>query len=192
RLTGDRSDYPLLVSLATVEALKHLRVGSRVIYGAAAWIEIIQGDHKPLWTGAWGEYNFSFWVSTEFGEVVDLNVGVSFRKLSHGRPDLKPLCSPPLLWSRQVPRFYRYQPEGLAEVEAKDLEEARDRRWWETISQEISEKCRLELVNAPGAEMEFPLEPILTPDRRVLDDASGTFRQFERALAVHGLPPSPF
>ncbi|MCC7442890.1 MAG: hypothetical protein IT285_14750 [Bdellovibrionales bacterium] len=192
RVTGDRSDYPLLVALAATHALRRFGVGSRVIFGECAWIEIMQGDHRPLWTGCWGG-NHGFWVSTEFGEVVDLNVSVSFRKLSHGQPDLKPFCSPPMLWSREVPRFYRYRPEGLAEVEPSDLEDSRDRKWWEAIRAELDGKCNpTRLAGMTEGDLEFPAEPVLCPDRRVLDDASGTFKQFERALAVHGVPQAPF
>jgi hypothetical protein len=114
RVAGDRGDYPLLVALACVEALKQFQIEARVMYGAVAWIEILE-DQTPVWAGCWGEH-FHFWVATQYGEVVDLNTSVAHRRRAHSRPDLKAQYSPPMLWASEIPKFYRYQPEGVAEV----------------------------------------------------------------------------
>ncbi len=196
RVVGDRVDYPLLVCMATVEALKCFGIESRIMYGEAGWIEILE-DQAPVWAGCWGE-NYHFWVATQFGEVVDLNTSVAWQKRSHTSPMLKALYSAPMLWSREVPSFYHYVPEGVAEV---DLTDQRDQRHHRLVIAEVQEKCQLIASNISNSEngdqnqnqsdLEFPNEPILCPGRRVLDDSKGTFRYFERALAVAGVPQYP-
>jgi len=185
RIMSDRVDFPLMVAAACVEALKGFGIESRVMYGPVAWIEVLE-DHTLTWAGCWGE-NFHFWVATQFGEVVDLNSSVAFRKKSHDRPDVRPLYSPPMLWSSEVPRFYRFQPEGIAELE---LTEERDIHKYEVVLEEVRAKCVPSAIQ--GREPEFPNEPILCPGRKLLDDSNGTFRHFDRALAVKGIPESPF
>jgi hypothetical protein len=185
RITGDRSDYPLLVAAATVEALKQFGLESRVMYGHTAWIEVME-DHSVLWAGCWGK-NLHFWVGTAFGETVDLNTSVAFKKRAHDNPALKALYSPPMLWSREVPSFYRYNPEGVAELE---LTEGEDQRRFELVCREIAEKCGPKHVVA--GDVDFPNEPILCPGRKLLDDTNETFKHFDRALAVRGIPQAPF
>lgn len=189
RITGDRSDYPLLVAAATSEALKNFGIESRVMYGPSAWIEILE-DQSVMWAGCWNG-NFNFWVATQYGEIVDLNTSIAHRKRAHSQPGLKPVNSPPMLWSAEVPAFYRYVPEGVAELELTD---SRDVERFEKVLREVREKCtpaRVD-VNAPEQELEFPNEPILCPKRRLLDDSRQTFRHFDRALSISGLPPAPF
>lgn len=187
RLTGDRSDSPLLVATACAEALKSLGIRAEVMYGPAAWIEVMD-DHSVIWAGCWGE-NFSFWVATEFGEVVDLNTSVATRKRAHDRPEARPLYSPPMLWSREVPAFYRYKPEGVAELELTDV---RDKDRYEKVLREVRSKCVPTAPELVGdEEPQFPNEPILCPGRKLLDDSHGTFRHFDRALAVQGIPACP-
>lgn len=185
RITGDRNDYPLLVSAACMEALKLHGIRSQIMYGPVAWVEVLE-DHSLVWAGCWGEF-FHFWVATEHGEVVDLNASVAHRKRSHQNPQAKPLFSPPMLWSREVPKFYRYQPEGIAELE---LTSDADRRKFELVLEEVRAKCGPAQIS--GAEPEFPNEPILCPGRKLLDDSNGTFKQFDRALGVRGIPEAPF
>jgi hypothetical protein len=121
--------------------------------------------------------------------VIDLNVSVGHRKRSHDRPELRAMLAPPMLWSAEVPSFYRYVPEGVAELE---LLEARDIQQYDRVLAEIREKCGPALLppGEPGADA-FPNEPMVCPGRRILDDSSGTFRQFDRALAVRGIPKLP-
>lgn len=185
RITGDRSDYPLLVAAACVEALKSYGIESRVMYGQSAWLEVME-DHTVIWAGCWGT-NLHFWVGTAFGETVDLNASVAFKKQAHDNPSLKALHSPPMLWSREVPAFYRYIPEGVAELE---LTEETDVKRFETVIKEIQEKCGPQHIVA--GEMEFPNEPILCPGRRLLDDSNDSFKHFDRALSVRGVPDAPF
>lgn len=185
RIAGDRNDFPLLVAAATVEALKNFNIGSRVMYGPAAWIEVLE-DQSVVWAGCWGEY-FNFWVATDFGEVVDLNTSVAHRKRSHSQPDKKALYSPPMLWSAEVPSFYRYQPEGIAEVE---LTEEKDLKRLGLVLAEVNEKCRPEKIK--GLEPQFANEAILCPGRKILDDSTQSFRHFDRALAVNQMPQAPF
>jgi hypothetical protein len=187
RVSGDRSDVPLMVAAATVEALKLHGIASRVMYGPAAWVEVME-DHSVIWAGCWGR-SFHFWAATDFGEVIDLNVSVGHRKRSHDRPELRAMLAPPMLWSAEVPSFYRYVPEGVAELE---LLEARDIQQYDRVLAEIREKCGPALLppGEPGADA-FPNEPMVCPGRRILDDSSGTFRQFDRALAVRGIPKLP-
>lgn len=184
RLTGDRIDFPLMVAAACVEALKNFEIESRVMYGQGAWIEVLE-DQSVVWAGCWGQ-NIHFWVATQFGEVVDLNTSVAHKKQAHDNSK-KPLYSPPMLWSAEVPNFYRYVPEGVAELE---LTESRDMSRWENVKREIQEKCIPELVKSENEE--FPNEPILCSGRRLLDDSHSTFRHFDRALSVRGIPRAPF
>ncbi len=189
RISGDRAEFPLLVACVTVEALKVYGIQSNVFFGQAAWIEVME-DMSVLWAGCWGE-NTHFWVATQFGEVVDLTVSVSHRKKAHQDPHHKPKYSPPLIWSKEVPKFYRYIPEGLAEIE---LDSERDQRWLATCVKEIIEKAPplAELEKQSPLELDFPDEPVLAPDRRILDDGAQSFQHFDRALMIQGIPPSPF
>lgn len=186
RITGDRSDYPLMVAAAGVEALKGYGIEARVMYGQAAWIEVME-DHSVIWAGCWGQH-LHFWIGTAFSETVDLNTSVAHKKRAHDNPALKPLYSPPMLWARDVPAFYRYVPEGVAELE---LTEARDIERYEAVLREIREKCVPARLAAAG-EAEFPNEAILCPGRKLLDDSQGSFKHFDRALSVRGVPQAPF
>ena len=183
RVTGDRSDYPLLVACSVVEALKKHGIESRVMYGHAAWIEVLE-NHALQWAGCWGE-SLYFWVATQYGEIVDLNSSVAFKKRAHASPSQKSIHSPPILWSNEVPRFYRYVPEGVAEIE---LHDSKDQKKFETILFDINQKCKPELLSD---DEEFPNEPIICPGRKLLDDSTGTFKMFDRTLAVTGIPDSP-
>ena len=185
RITGDRVDSPLMVASACVEALKTFGIESRVMYGPAAWVEVLE-DNSVLWAGCWGT-NFHFWVGTAFGETVDLNASVAYRKRAHDNPAVKPLYSPPMLWSREVPRFYRYVPEGVAELELHDPE---DVRRYELVLREIQEKCGPKHLTI-GGDPEFANEAILCPGRRLLDDSRESFKHFDRALSVRGIPEAP-
>lgn len=187
RVSGDRSDVPLMVSAAVVEALALHGIPARVMYGPAAWVEVME-DHSVIWAGCWGQ-SFHFWAATEFGEVIDLNVSVAHRKRSHDRPEVRAQLSPPMLWSAEVPSFYRYVPEGVAELE---LHDPRDQEQFAKVLDEVRLKCRPELLppGEPGAD-QFPNEPMLCPGRRILDDSQGSFRQFDRAISVRGIPHLP-
>ncbi len=184
RIAGDRVEVPLMVAAACVEGLKLHGIQSQIMYGRAAWTEVLE-NQSVLWAGCWGG-NIHFWVATQFGEVVDLNASVAHHKIGHTSPDLKPRYSPPMLWSTEVPRFYRYQPEGVAELELTDQ---RDLDHFELVLKEVREKCLPDLLK--GESEPFPNEPILCPGRKLLDDNQGTFRHFDRALSVYGIPDFP-
>jgi hypothetical protein len=189
RISGDRSEYPLLVASVTVEALRAAGIEANLFYGQAAWVEVME-NQSLMWAGCWGEHTH-FWAVTPFGEIVDLNTSVSFRKKSHQNPDHQPKYSPPLLWSKEVPAFFRYVPEGIAEVE---LDSERDRRWFEACVKEVVEKLGIPaaLLTVPENELDFPDEPILCPGRRILDDGAQSFRHYDRALSIQGIPERPF
>jgi hypothetical protein len=188
RITGDRAEFPLLVACVVTEVLKRYGIESNIFYGAAAWVEVMESQ-SLMWVGAWGDH-VHFWVTTQFGEIVDLNTSVSYRKRSHQNPDHKPQYSPPLLWSKEVPAFYQYRPEGLAEVE---LDGERDRRWFELCLKEVFEKASdvKILLETLHEDLDFPDEAILCPGRKILDDAAQSFRHYDRAILVQGLPEPP-
>ncbi len=188
RITGDRVEFPLMVAAACAEALKNFGIEARVMYGQGAWVEVLE-DHSIVWAGCWGE-NIHIWVATQHGEVVDLNASVAHKKRAHDN-SIKPLYSPPMLWSAEVPKFYRYVPEGVAELE---LTEERDIQRWETVKKEIQEKCNLSALPQGSSDenLDFANEPILCPDRKLLDDSMETFLHFDRALSVKGIPQAPF
>jgi hypothetical protein len=188
RLTGSRVDYPLLVAMACVDALKSFGIRSQVMYGQAAWLEVLE-DHSVIWAGCWGEH-FSFWVATEFGELVDLNVSVACQKQAHSDPKIKALYSPPMLWSKEIPAFYRYLPEGVAELELTD---PNDQKKYELVLSEVREKCVPAQLGLQDEEsLDFPNEPMVCPGRRILDDSRNSFQHFERTLGVRGIPRAPF
>lgn len=184
RLTGDRADYPHLVARGCAEALFRLGYGSHILYGRAAWVEVLE-DQKPIWAIVGPEPPY-FWVENQLGETIDLNASVGHRR----RPkegSKKSAYSPPILWSKEKPAFYFYQAEGVAEIDPQDEKEA---RWWQLIQKEIEEWCVPEKLAMDSPE--FPNEPILCPHRMLLDDTEKTFQHFDRALSVYGLPPLPF
>jgi hypothetical protein len=181
---GDRSDSPLFVALCTQHALLQHSIQSQVFYGQAAWIEILD-DQSVQWAGCWGDHIY-FWLATQFGEVVDLNANVAYKKRAHQGQAHKPLYSPPNLWSKEIPKFYHYIPEGVAEVELTD---PKDQERLKAAQLEITSKCQPPLITP---DEEFPNEPMICPGRKVLDDSKRTFKHFDRALSVVGIPPSPF
>jgi hypothetical protein len=186
RIAGDRVEVPLLVAAAVQEALRAHGIDSRVMYGPVAWIEIVE-DQSPVWAGSWGEF-YGFWVATRFGEVVDLNTSVAHRKRAHDQPGMKPIYSPPMLWSAEVPSFYRYQPEGIAEVE---LHDERDQKMLARVLEQVREHCRPDALR-PEDDLDFPPEAILCPGRKILDDPTSSFKHFDRALSIRGIPRAPF
>jgi hypothetical protein len=93
-----------------------------------------------------------------------------------------------MLWSVDVPSFYRYIPEGIAELELMD---EKDKKRYELVLDEVREKCGPLNVGHDENQLDFPNEPILCPGRRLLDDSHNTFKYFERAVGVQGIPPSP-
>jgi hypothetical protein len=181
RLTGDRVQVPLLVAYACAEGLQKFGIQAQVMYGASAWIEILE-DHRAVWAGCWGDH-VHFWVATQWGEVVDLNASVAHRKRAEG---IRALYAPPMLWSEEVPGFYRFLPEGIAEIGALP---PRDQRLYDQVLRSI-ESLPSVSEKHPDA-LDFPNEPILCSHRRLLDDSLGTFRHFDRALSVQGIPKAP-
>jgi hypothetical protein len=175
------------VAVACVEALKAFQIQSRVMFGQVAWIEILE-NQSAVWAGCWGE-NFHFWVATQFGEIIDLNTSVAHRKRSHSAPQWKAIYSPPMIWSAELPYFYRCIPEGIAEL---DLLETRDQKHYENAISEVRKNCTPEqLLKEDPANLSFPNEAILCPGRRVLDDNQESFKHFDRALSIYGVPESP-
>lgn len=190
RMMGDRVDYPLLVASGCVEALELYEIQSKVFYGEGAWVEILE-EGLPIWAGCWGRQDQShFWVASQYGEVIDLNVSVAHRKKDSKVSHLKSIYSPPMLWSQEVPRFYRYVPQGVAELDLGDL---KDQRCHQMILKEIQEKIRQAQLAPPvdPSNLSFPNEPILCPGRKLLDDSLQSFRFFDRAIAVSGIPTCP-
>ncbi len=183
QLFGDRSDHPLLVSLGCVHALKHFKIKSAVLYGKAAWIEILE-DQSPIWAGSW-EKQSHFWVGNQFDETIDLNTSVAFKMKSQVKLKNPSKHSPPILWSKEIPNFYRYIPEGIAEIDPTDLK-------FSKYQNDLKRKIDFALNRiTQNQEIEFPNESILAPKRKVLDDTFENFKYFDRALSVKGAPESP-
>ncbi len=185
RLVGDRFRCPLLVSFAVVECLDYLGIKADAYYGRAAWVEVLK-DHRLAWVGAWDEDQPHFWVQTQSGEIIDLNLSASSRDRSNGA-----LYSPPMIWSSRLPKFVRYSPLGVAEFAAP----APDREEEKPAFLALEEIRRLirEMPIAENLEdgAGFADEPILVSDQRVLDDSRGTFRAFDRAVSAGNLEPPP-
>jgi hypothetical protein len=173
QILGDRTTAPLVVALSCQKALLHFKIQSECIYGNAAWIEI-QANNQPTWVGSW-DPGVHFWVQTQFQEIVDLNILLTPKNL---------FCAP-LLWSYEVPRFYRYQPMGIAEMSTQDPKEI---QIFTSINEHI-DSLLLELnLEKTLSSSDFPIEPILCSDRQLLDDDQKSFAQFDRALGVYGIP----
>jgi len=183
RLTGDRSEVPLLVALATSYALNRFSIKAKIIYGKTAYLERLENDSLQ-WAGCWGE-SFSFWVVSQYGELIDLNASVSFKKRDPLN-SIKSIQSPPLLWCAKVPTLYRYQAEGDAivdELGQKDFD------LWTKIKLELDEKCTPTKLTESE---EFPNEPIFGPNQKCLDDSKNSFKDYDRVVAVFGIPEVPF
>lgn len=190
RRLGDRVHYPLLVAAVCQEALQFFGIQSQLFYGAQAWVEVLE-DQRLQWAGCWGEF-FHFWLLTEFEEIVELNLSVAHRQASG---PIRSVYSPPLLWSREVPTFCLFRPQGLAQLDLQA--HSREEESYQGVRQEVLRFC--EKVQAtwkkagppePG-ESDFPDEPLLYSGCQVLDDSRQSFRFFDRALSVQGLPPRP-
>lgn len=185
--TGDRSDFPLLVAGACSRALGYFGIESHVLYGHAAWVEVLENG-GVIWAQSSTEAPH-FWVQSEFNETIDLNMSVAFRRKTRVQPGFKPVQSPPLLWSQEVPSFYRFHAEGAAEISPTG---ERDLRWWKRLLEEIESRCKDKtLADLEKKEMEFPNEALICSGRKLLDDSEESFKKFDRALSS-GLPASPF
>lgn len=185
RVTGGRVDYPHLVALGVKQALSQFRIDSVAVYGKSAWVEVME-DSTVAWGGYWSD-QLGVWVETQFGEIVDLNASVAHLKRGKDRKAKKARYSPPMLWSIEIPKFYKYASVGAAEF---DLTLDHEKRYWAAIAAEIAEKCvesKLELSHP-----EFPNEPILCPGRKLLDDTELSFKHFDRSVSVFGIPDAPF
>jgi hypothetical protein len=188
QLTGDRSAAPLLVAKACQYALGLCQIQSDCLYGSAAWIEITEA-HSPLWTGCW-DSNVHFWVQTEFQETVDLNVSVATRQKFDPTSQIKTIISPPMVWSKILPKIYCYDPHGIAEFGSLSESEL---TMLNTTFERIQKSLSTDITKEPVAD-DFPNEAILCPNQKVLDDSKGSFRTLDRAVGIHGLPdlPGPF
>jgi hypothetical protein len=185
RITGDRSDYPLLVSAAGSYALKKLGIESHVLFGPAAWIELLE-DGNVAWAGCFQESSPHFWIETQYKETVDLNASVAFKKKSQTELPSRAILSPPLLWSKEIPNFYRFHAHGAAEL---DLQSDRDQKWWKKIQEELDR--HLAGFSENETDVEFPNEPLIC-GRRLLDDGEESFKKFDEALRATCLPNAPF
>ena len=187
-ITGDRSDYPLLVAGACSRALGLYGIESHVLYGHAAWIEVLE-NNLVVWAQS-SEEAPHFWVQSEFNETIDLNMSVAFRRKIREELPSKSVMSPPLLWSKEVPSFYHFHIEGAAELAP---ESERDRRWWKRLLEEVEKQCKDATLEVLGrTEPDFPNEPMICTGRKLLDDSKETFKHFDRAISVMGLPNAPF
>lgn len=180
RLTSARERYPLFVCALGKEILAQQKIQSRIMYGHAAWVEISAATREPVWAGFWGE-NFSFWLETEYKETIDLNTPVAHRRGYEALGAFSSLHSPPILWSRRIPSFYKYIPQGLAET---DLTQERDLKWFETARNEARDKL--------AGEYDFPNVPIIGPEGKLLDDSQESFKQYDEILTEKGIPQAPF
>lgn len=188
RVTGDRSDYSLLVAGACARALQHFGIESHVLYGHAAWIEVFE-DQSVTWAISTASAPH-FWVETQFHETVDLNASVAHKRKTKQSLPLKPQYSPPILWSQEVPSFFRFHAEGAAEIAPS---EERDVQWWNRIQEEVDRFCKGRSISElESAELDFPNEPMICPGRKLLDDTEKSFQHFDRALSIAGLPAAPF
>ncbi len=192
RICGDRFDAPLLVCLGVVRALSRQGIKSQVMYGPAAWVEVLL-DHSVIWSGCWGQ-SHGFWVATEYGETVDLNTSVSHRKKGTVGPNAgaQTLNSPPMLWSKEIPAFFKYEPVGVAAVVREDLTEAEDLKKYDRLMKAVDEAALPVDEDVEPHADEFANESIVCSQRRILDDSKNSFKQFDRALAVRGIPTAPF
>lgn len=187
RLCGDRVDYPLLVASGVVYALSQYQIKSQIMYGKAAWIEVLEND-QIIWAGCWGE-STQFWVINEYQELIDLNAAVGIRKRAHNPKIPKSKFGPPVLWSNELPSFFRYEPEGVAEL---DLLDDRDNTWFQSLCEEIDANRNPSLENQHLNYLEFPDEPILCSGRKILDNTVSSFASYDRSMKILGIPESPF
>lgn len=179
RFLTDRTRSPLFLAYGVFEALKCFNIKSRVMFGNAMWLEVME-DHSVLWAGAFGE-RMHFWLETEFHETVDLYVGAAHRAESGSHQQA--VYSSPNLWSKEIPSFYRYQAEGIAE--ADNLEDPT----LQSYLREIREQCVS--VDPEDQNAAFFNEPFICNDKKLMDDSKNSFKHFERAIQVRGIPKAP-
>jgi len=179
RYLTDRTRSPLFLAYGLSEALKCFGIKSRVMFGNASWLEVME-DHTVLWAGAFGD-RMHFWLETEFHETVDLYTGAAHRAESGSH--LKAKYSSPNLWSKEIPAFYKYRAEGIAEADQVDDPTL------QLYLKEIREQCAL--VNQSDENAAFFNEPFICNERKLMDDSKGSFKQFERAVQVRGIPKAP-
>ncbi len=167
----------MLLCSAIQSTLQKQKTQSRIMYGKAAWLEVME-DHSLCWAGHFNKTPH-FWIQTEFAETVDLHLGAAY--LQHSEHAIHPLYSPPNLWSKEIPKFCRYVPEGVAEFEVPT---GKMGDWLVAIESEIVRGLSLK-------HFEFPNEPFLCPDRKLLDDSESRFAHYYRALSVRDWPKAP-
>lgn len=202
-----RALFPLLVAESVVRSLKNFGISAHTLYGRAAWIEI-DAKMKPIWAGTWeSDDHPHFWAATKAGEVIDLNASIAYQIRSASNPNEKTVYSSPMIWCASIPRFYRYHAKGVADLGQPKNES--DRKLIDDLFNEIDLKCQ-EVIktgrvpmqsSADGSKMtsdalmdklQFPNEPFLVPDKRILDSSDQKFMHFDRAISISGIPKSPF
>lgn len=168
RVTGDRTSYPLFVYTALKALLTTHGHGGRIFYGKAAFLAV--ENERQSWF-VFGEKRPYFWIETENKETVDLNVFRLIKKMG--------FLGPPLIWSKDIPIFYKYVPEGLAEVDEKEVSES-------SVFQSI-----LKGASQAQSSEEVVNEPIIFPDRKMLDSEQEEFATYEKLLNLSTVEKPP-
>ncbi len=182
QILGFRARYPLITATVCLEALKLTGAKGSVRYGRACWVEVLEGG-LTRWGGAWQEGEFHFWVETNGGEIVDVAAAATARiPQVGGRAPVQ--YGPPILWSKEIPQFYRYETLGDAETNPDDVEGKK------ILENLFSRLQRSDLARNPLPE-QFLNEPILISGKRLLDDEKQSFLHYDRALRIRhpGKPP---
>ncbi len=174
RIVGGRQQYPVILNFALQYCLKKFGVDSRIMYGKAAWLEVLENG-SLIWAGHFGDKPH-FWLQTEYAETVDLHLGVAY--LQDSGVHLKSRYSPPNLWTRELPNFCKYAPQGVAEF---DPPEGKFSEWITAIFSQIDRSIETK-------DADFPNEAFLCPNRKVLDNSESRFRYYDRALSVQTWP----
>lgn len=97
-VTGDRSDYPLLVSFACARALGFFGIESHVLYGHAAWVEVLE-NHSVAWAQSRRNCATSGFKTNTEKQSTSLRESRSSAKLEKPLQSRKP-CSRPRIFGR--------------------------------------------------------------------------------------------
>ncbi len=97
------------VAQSLVGLLEHVGISATLHIGEVCVFEVLQHPPRPSWGGFWGDTDYSVWVETEFGEIVDLSLPYWLTR--PGLQGQKALPIPALWWSEaaQLPAMFHYK-----------------------------------------------------------------------------------
>lgn len=155
------STYPtrcVQCSTALSMLLRDIGIRNFLTLGALCIVEVFIDGSPPMWGGFWNR-DHHMWMTSEFGEIVDLTVSKLHQHPASQRREA--FAAPPIWWSdcSAFPPIFRYLPDSPANPDVADREGSADlskflilvrRRFAETLERaDVAEIARPQILDGP-------------------------------------------